>query len=280
MQTTNTQQISVKKIKLLPIFLLGALILTPLNMKSTNDYLDGNGGGKKKVVTNKTTPKKNITTESSKEIAAVTKKDFKIEGINKAILSKYLDLEEKSFTKPQLQSFESAFKGYFKLKAEGKVNKEILTIIDFTQSSTEKRMWVIDMKKNEIIFQTVVSHGRNSGKEFANDFSNVPETNKSSLGFYKTAETYMGANGLSLRLDGLEPGINDNARSRAIVIHGADYADENLALKQGYLGRSLGCPALPLKNHKEIIEFIKEESCLFIYHDDSNDYLNKSKLLN
>ena len=266
--------------KLLPIFLFGALILTPLNMKSSNDYLDGNGGGKKKVVTNKTTPKKNTPKKTSKEIAAVTKKEFKIEGVNKAILSKYFDLEEKNFEKPQLQSFESAFKGYLKLKSEGKINKEILTIIDFTQSSTEKRMWVIDMKKNEIIFQTVVSHGRNSGKEFANDFSNTPETFKSSLGFYKTAETYMGANGLSLRLDGLETGINDNARSRAIVIHGADYADENLGQRQGYLGRSLGCPALPLKNHKEIIEFIKEESCLFIYHDGSNDYLNKSKLLN
>jgi len=266
--------------KLLPVFLFGALVFTPIYMKSSNDYLDGNGGGKKKVVTNKTTPKKNTPKKTSKEIASVTKKEFKIEGVNKAILSKYLDLEEKNFEKPQLQSFESAFKGYFRLKSEGKINKEILTIIDFTQSSTEKRMWVIDMKKNEIIFQTVVSHGRNSGKEYANDFSNVPETNKSSLGFYKTAETYMGANGLSLRLDGLEAGINDNARNRAIVIHGADYADENLGLRQGYLGRSLGCPALPLKNHKEIIEFIKEESCLFIYHDESNDYLNKSKLLN
>lgn len=266
--------------KLLPIFLFGALVFTPIYMKSSNDYLDGNGGGKKKVVTNKTTPKKNTSKKTSKEIASVTKKEFKIEGVNKAILSKYLDLEEKNFEKPQLQSFESAFKGYFRLKSEGKINKEILTIIDFTQSSTEKRMWVIDMKKNEIIFQTVVSHGRNSGKEYANDFSNVPETNKSSLGFYKTAETYIGANGLSLRLDGLETGINDNARNRAIVIHGADYADENLGQRQGYLGRSLGCPALPLKNHKEIIEFIKEESCLFIYHDGSNDYLNKSKLLN
>lgn len=270
----------MNKIKLLPVFLLGALVLSPLNMRSTNDYLDGNGGGKKKVVNKKTASKKETPKKSSKEIAAFTKKEFNIEGVNKAILSKYLDLEEKNFEKPQLQSFESAFKGYFKLKSEGKINKEILTIIDFTQSSTEKRMWVIDMAKNEIIFQTVVSHGKNSGKEFATDFSNVPETYKSSLGFYKTAETYMGANGLSLRLDGLETGINDNARSRAIVIHGADYADENLGLRQGYLGRSYGCPALPLKNHKEIIEFIKEESCLFIFHDGSNDYLRKSKLLN
>src|SRR5690606_19070433 len=103
---------------------------------------------------------------------------------------------------------------------------------------------------------------------------------KSSLGFYKTAETYIGANGLSLRLDGLEEGINDNARSRAIVIHGANYANEELAKKQGYLGRSYGCPALPYENHKEIINFIKEESCLFIYHDSNSDYLKNSKILN
>ena len=261
--------------KLLPLLLLGFLAIKPIHMKTSNVDLDGNGKGKKKVVT-----KKQSSQTNSKELAALTKKEFNLEGINKVVLSKYLDLEEKNFEKPQIQSFDSAYKGYFKLKAEGKINKDILTIIDFTQSSTEKRMWVIDMAKNEIIFQTVVSHGKNSGKEYAVNFSNTPETFKSSLGFYKTAETYMGANGLSLRLDGLEPGINDNARKRDIVIHGADYADENLAQRQGYLGRSLGCPALPLKNHKEIIEYIKEESCLFIYHDSDPTYLKKSSLLN
>lgn len=249
-------------------------------MVSSNDYLNGNGGGKKKVISKKTTSKTVIQKNSSKEIAAVTKKEFSLEGVNKTLLNKYFDLEEKNFEKPEIQSFISAFKGYYKLKSEGKINKEILTIIDFTQSSTEKRMWVIDMTKNEIIFQTVVSHGKNSGMEYANSFSNVPETHKSSLGFYKTAETYMGANGLSLRLDGLEPGINSNARIRDIVIHGADYANEELAHKQGYLGRSYGCPALPLKNYKEIINYIKDESCLFIFHDSSSDYLKKSKLLN
>lgn len=269
----------MKKLKTLPFLVLGLFALSSIHMESSNYHLDGNGKGKKKTTTNKSVAKKETLNTNNKEIASFTKKEFKIENVNKFILSKYFDLEEKSFEKPQLQSFESAFKGYFKLKSEGKINKEILTIIDFTQSSTEKRMWVIDMSKNEIIFQTVVSHGRNSGKEFANDFSNKPESYKSSLGFYKTAETYMGANGLSLRLDGLEEGINDNARNRAIVIHGADYADEKLADRQGYLGRSYGCPALPLENYKEIIEFIKNESCLFIFHDSNFDYLMKSKIL-
>nr|WP_297306771.1 murein L,D-transpeptidase catalytic domain family protein [uncultured Flavobacterium sp.] len=262
------------KTALLPIVLIGTFLIGPLNMNLSINLNNENGGGKKKVVTKKIVP------NSSKEIASLTKKDFKIENIDHMILTKYLDLDEKKFEKPKIQSFDSAFKGYYKLKSEGKIDKEILTIIDFTQSSTEKRMWVIDMVKNEIIFQTVVSHGRNSGLEYATNFSNTPESHKSSLGFYKTAETYYGANGYSLRLDGLEKGINDNARSRAIVIHGADYADENLANNQGYLGRSYGCPALPLSNYKEIIDFIKDESCLFIYHDSDPAYLKKSTLLN
>lgn len=256
--------------KLLPLILVGFLAFKPIHIKESNGIKDGNGNGKKKVVTK----------NNGKEIAAVSKKDFKLDAINKVILSDYLDLEEKNFEKPELHSFTSAYKGFYKLKAEGKINKNILTIIDFSQSSTERRMWVIDMDKNEIVFQTVVSHGRNSGKEFATDFSNKPESFKSSLGFYKTAETYMGKHGISLRLDGLEKGINDNARYRDIVIHGADYANENLGNKQGYLGRSLGCPALPLGIHKKIIDFIKEESCLFIYHGDDLDYAKKSTLLN
>lgn len=257
--------------KLLPLIMVGFLAFKPIHIKESNGVKDGNGDDKKKVVTKK----------NEKELAAVktTKGSFKLDAMNKVILSNYLDLEQKNFEKPELQSFITAFKGYHKLKAEGKIIKDVLTIIDFTQSSTDKRMWVIDMVKNEIIFQTVVSHGRNSGKEYANDFSNKPESFKSSLGFYKTAETYMGKHGISLRLDGLEKGINDNARKRDIVIHGADYASESLGDKQGYLGRSLGCPALPLGIHKKIIDFIKDESCLFIYHGDNAEYARKSALI-
>ncbi len=281
--------------KLLPVILVGLLAFRPLNIQELNDG-NGNGNGKGKVVSkssravhkgsrDKTSqfnkPVKDAL--SSKDIAGITESKnttSTLSSFEKVTFSKYLDLDEKNFEKPNLESFKAAYKGYFKLKQEGKIEKEILTIIDFTLSSTEKRMWVIDMRTNEVIFQTVVSHGRNSGMEYANDFSNRPESYKSSLGFYKTAETYMGKHGLSLRLDGLESGINDNARRRDIVIHGADYANENVADAQGRLGRSLGCPALPLNVSKSIINFIKEESCLFIYHSKNQEYLKNSKLLN
>lgn len=223
----------------------------------------------------------------TKELAAarVANKNNKINSndnlssFDKVVMSEYLDLDEKNFEKPKLNAFKTAFKGYYKLLNEGKINKQILTIIDFTQHSTQRRMWVIDMRTKEILFHNVVSHGRNSGKEFANSFSNTHESFKSSLGFYKTAETYFGEHGLSLRLDGLEPGINDNARSRDIVIHGADYCDERMGKNQGYLGRSLGCPALPVELSSKIINKIKNESCLFIYHEGQQDYFKKSRLL-
>ena len=125
---------------------------------------------------------------------------------------------------------------------------------------------------------SVVSHGRNSGELYAKNFSNKPSSYKSSLGFYKTAETYHGKHGLSLRLDGLEKGFNDLARPRAIVIHGADYAREEFISAAGRLGRSLGCPALPSELSKEVIELIKEGSLLFIYGEDQ-DYLSNSKLI-
>lgn len=234
---------------------------------------------KKSNINDASTLSKNI--KKSDEIASVSK-SVNIEAMSKAerkMFSVYMDINEKDFNKPKFNSFKAAFKGYYQLKSEGKIKKEILTIIDFSLSSTEKRMWVIDMKKNEIVFQSVVSHGKNSGKEYATDFSNVPESHKSSLGFYKTAETYQGKHGLSLRLDGLEYGINHNARMRDIVIHGADYANERVAESQGWLGRSFGCPALPYEWSSKIINYIKEESCLFIYQENNIEYEKKSKYL-
>lgn len=266
--------------KFLPIMMVGLLSFKPMVISAPDGDNNGNGNGKKVTVVTKS------STMKSKDLAAVTKTNLKSDATNnlstfdRLVLSEYLDLDEKNFAKPELESFKAAFKGYQKLKDEGKLEKNLLTIIDFTKSSTERRMWVIDMDKQEILHHTVVSHGRNSGKEFASDFSNTPESFKSSLGFFTTAETYFGKHGLSLRLDGLEPGINDNARDRHIVIHAADYANENLGKRQGYLGRSLGCPALPFDVAHNIINLIKDESCLFIYHADNLDYLTKSKLLN
>lgn len=176
--------------------------------------------------------------------------------------------------------FELALKGFEKLHEKGLLNEDsILTIVDFSKSSRQKRMVVIDLKKQEVVFNTVVAHGRNTGQEYARSFSNQPRSNKSSLGFYVTRNTYMGSNGYSLKLDGIERGINDKAMERAIVMHAADYANEEVINSKGYLGRSFGCPAVPQKISKKIIDKIKNGNALFVYYPD-NKYLKTSKLLN
>ena len=177
---------------------------------------------------------------------------------------------------PSLTALDLALEGYEKL--ENELKNEVLTVIDFTLPSTEKRLWIIDLDTQKILLNTVVSHGRNSGNLMAEKFSNRPESYQSSLGFYKTAETYHGKHGYSLRLDGLEKGFNDQARNRAIVIHGADYAREEVAKMSGRLGRSLGCPAVPSELSDEVIDLIKDGSLLFIYGQDEN-YLNQSPIL-
>jgi hypothetical protein len=177
------------------------------------------------------------------------------------------------------QAFEYAMKGFNCLVQSGKVtNDKIISIIDFSQPSSKKRLFVIDLDNYTVVFNTYVAHGVNSGKASANQFSNTPESNKSSLGFYETLHTYNGHNGYSLRLEGLESGINDNAGNRAIVMHGAAYVNEALIRSQGYIGRSWGCPAVPEKLHKPIIDKIKNGTCLFIYSPDKN-YLDHSRIL-
>jgi hypothetical protein len=156
-------------------------------------------------------------------------------------------------------------------------NEEILTIIDFSKQSTEKRLFIIDLKNQKILHHTLVAHGKNTGQNEAVKFSNVKGSNSSSLGLYRTAEPYHGKHGYSLRLDGLEKGFNDNARSRAVVMHSASYVSEKFIEKYGRLGRSFGCPAVPAEHSKEIIDLIKNGSCLYIYANDSN-YLENSIL--
>lgn len=208
----------------------------------------------------------------------VSKPEVVEETFEMIVEERYADLDVQDYTAPSKESFEKALKGFWKMKEEGLLQKDILTIVDFSLSSTARRLWVIDMSQNKILLQTVVSHGRKSGNEYAQQFSNVLNSNMSSLGFYKTGETYSGKHGFSLRLDGLEKGYNDLARQRAIVMHGADYAEESFAQKQGRLGRSLGCPAIPQNIKKELIELIKDETCLFIYYPDFK-YLNGSRFL-
>lgn len=177
---------------------------------------------------------------------------------------------------PSKEVLTMAIQGWSKMKDNLKT--KLLTVIDFSLPSTAKRMWIIDPEKGVILLNSVVSHGRNSGELMAKSFSNQPESFKSSLGFYKTAETYSGKHGYSLRLDGLEKGFNDQARSRAIVIHGADYAREEFAASVGRLGRSLGCPALPSELSAKAIDLIKDGSLLFIFGQDAG-YLEKSSLI-
>jgi hypothetical protein len=141
-----------------------------------------------------------------------------------------------------------------------------LTIIDYSKPSTEPRMWVYDVRTHELLFHEFVSHGRGSGKTMATSFSNVAESNMTSLGLFKTAEAYVGHNGYSLRLDGLERGRNDNARARAIVIHGAPYVNAATAKANGYLGRSLGCPAVRPEIARSLIDTVKGGGLVFAYY--------------
>ena len=180
--------------------------------------------------------------------------------------------------KPDFKVFREALKGFVYLKETGRTGKNILTIIDFSLSSNKERMWIIDMGRAEVIHLGLVAHGRNSGEEYASSFSNSFLSNKSSLGFYITGKTYSGKHGLSLYLDGIEPGINDNARARAIVIHSAGYVSREFINDYGRLGRSFGCPAIATEDHEKIINLLSGGSCLFIYYPDDNYYTN-SRLL-
>lgn len=178
------------------------------------------------------------------------------------------------------QAFDYARKGFDKLLAQGKlVNDSIISIVDFSQPSNRKRLYILDMKNYKVLHNTLVAHGRNSGHDFANSFSNTPSSYKSSPGFYLTESTYNGSNGYSLKLIGLEKGINDKAYERTIVMHGADYVSHERANAGGFVGRSWGCPAVPTREAAPIINRIKNGSCLFIYTPDTY-YLSQSDMLN
>lgn len=178
------------------------------------------------------------------------------------------------------RAFVYAWTGYYKLKKKGMLRRTgILTICDFSQSSSDRRMYVLDVRNRRLLYRTWVAHGINSGKEFANDFSNRPESCKSSLGFYITASTYTGVNGLSLRIEGMDKGFNDNAARRAIVIHGAPYLSLRILHKYGTMGTTFGCPAIPDEMSTQIIPVVKNGSCFFIYYP-SKKYLSRSPVLN
>ena len=190
----------------------------------------------------------------------------------------YSDLHTNNLALPKMESFSEALKGFYRLKEKGLIQKDILTLVDFSLSSNVKRLWVIDLATNTILYNSLVAHGRNTGEEFATSFSNNASSFKSSLGFYTTGEIYMGKHGESLKLDGLEKGVNDKARERGVVMHAADYVSNSFIKNNKRLGRSQGCPAIPVELSAEIINTIKNKSCLFIYHP-SRNYCNFTKLL-
>ncbi len=202
----------------------------------------------------------------------IIKESYFIDSIANSIYSD-LQTDELSF-----QVFLKAFNGYYTFQKGGLIeNTNVLTIIDFDKPSAEKRFFIVDIEKHKILFNSYVAHGQNTGELVAQKFSNRENSHQSSLGFYLTDETYFGKHGLSLRLDGLERGINDNARKRNIVVHSADYVSEDYIAKNNRLGRSWGCPALPVDGYEEVIEYIKDKSLLFVYSSHSN-YSNLSRI--
>jgi hypothetical protein len=176
------------------------------------------------------------------------------------------------------EAFHKGISGFLNLVLSGEVhNTGVLSIIDFSKPSTQKRLFVLDMYNETLMFNSLVAHGRNSGKLLATRFSNRPNSFMSSLGFYLTGEPFIGQHGYSLRLEGKEKGWNDNALHRSIIMHPADYVSEDHIRQWGYLGRSEGCPAIPEELDKSIIDIIRGGSCLFIYSPDIR-YLHRSHL--
>jgi len=184
----------------------------------------------------------------------------------------------------RFEVFEKALTGYLNLKQAGRLSEhqQRLTVIDFDLPSTEKRLWVLDLAEHKVLFHTLVAHGHNSGENEASNFSNTDQSNMSSLGFYVTGQEYQGKHGRSLRLQGLDEGFNTNAAARSVVMHGADYVSEAFIKQNGRLGRSLGCPALPLDQYAQIIDAVHGGSCLFLNKSNAgyaSKYLNQEAAL-
>jgi hypothetical protein len=194
-----------------------------------------------------------------------------------ALIYSHMELEREGLSE---KAFEYAWRGYHNLVKKGSIrNISVLSICDFSQSSCSRRMYVLDLQHQKLLYRTFVAHGQNSGSEYADSFSNEPESFKSSLGFYVTQKTYYGHNGLSLHLNGVDKGYNDQALKRNIVLHGSAYVGDQYLQNFGTLGTSLGCPAIPAAISGRIIRKVRDGSCFFIYHPTS-EYLDHSTVIN
>ena len=190
------------------------------------------------------------------------------ESISKeAITSKFerLNLGNVSF-----DAFQMAVIGHHFYKSQGLVTNDTVVIIDFDLPSTQPRMFIVDLSENKVLHSSLVAHGKNTGQNMAEHFSNKNGSLQSSVGFFKTNEKYIGKHGLSLRLDGLEKGVNDHARARSIVIHSADYVSQDFITKYNRLGRSFGCPALPMEGYQEALDLLDDQVLLFIHSSNAN----------
>lgn len=222
---------------------------------------------------------KKINPEISGSITSVSINNENSVEINYWIDSIYsgMNLSAKGLSR---DVFFAACKGYEFMTSQNLLVKQgLITICDFSQRSNKKRLYVLDLNAGKILFNTYVSHGQNSGNDYATSFSNSNDSHKSCLGFLVTAETYNGENGYSMKLDGLEKGYNNNARIRSIVMHGSDYVNGSRVNTGTMMGRSYGCPAVPLAEVKKIINCIKDGSCFFNYYPDKT-YAQASKILN
>lgn len=188
------------------------------------------------------------------------------------VFEKYLRFQNPDLS---LRAFQQAYSGFRFLKKNKRLkNDTILTIIDYSKPSNEKRLFILDMKNMKVVEESLVAHGSGSGELSAISFSNTPRSHQSSLGFFITRNTYQGKHGYSLRIEGVEKGINDNALKRALVFHGAKYVSYDFIKKHGRLGRSFGCPALPVTKSNEIINIIRNKTCVFVYSHERNDTVN------
>lgn len=247
--------------------LLCCLAVSPVITSGTGtEVKEGNVVRAAKIIDAVPVSTKEMENPATKNLAAEAMDMYNVMNLKKLGLS--------------MKAFVYALRGYRNLVERGKVMRDqVLSICDFSQSSRRKRFYVIDIDQKKVLINTWVAHGRNSGGEFARSFSNRPESHKSSLGFYVTGNTYYGSHGLALKIEGLERNINDKADERNIVIHGSEYVGADFLARSPINGRSFGCPALPQQETGEIIEKIKDGTCLFIYHP-TKSYIQKSRVLN
>jgi hypothetical protein len=197
-------------------------------------------------------------------------------SLNQYTLELFNDINDQHLS---LEVFEIAVKGYSELSLKKKLkNKKFLTIVDMSLSANTERMFIIDMEKRILVDKKLVAHGMKTGNEFASDFSNEQNSHKSSIGFFITGELYNGRHDLSMKLDGQEYS-NNNARSRGVVVHSADYVSCEYITSNGRLGRSLGCPAIDKEGYEETVNKLQGGSCYFIYYP-SRSYLSRSRIVN